>query len=57
MNKFGFAVSGVLGFAVWVHGCEGLSAQDVPAASGVPAPNVQQGGNANVQEPVIIIVK
>jgi hypothetical protein len=37
MNKFSFAVSGVLGLAVWVCGCEGLSAQDAPAAGGVPA--------------------
>ena len=36
MNRFGFAVSGILGFAVWVWGCEGLSAQATPAASGVP---------------------
>jgi len=37
MNRFGFAVIGILGFAVWVWGCEGLSAQATPAASGVPA--------------------
>jgi hypothetical protein len=37
VNKFGFMFTGVLGLAVWVCGCEGLSAQDTPAAGGVPA--------------------
>jgi hypothetical protein len=37
MNKCSFMVNALLGLAVWVGGVEALSAQQAPAANGVPA--------------------